>query len=354
MMQNLNIQQIIKNSKVHRPLIFNSVLWALAFIILLFIFSKGQTPITADYIYTVVYIVIIAIPVSINFYILIPKYLQKERYLVYSFLFLITLLVSAFLKSLFFNSILDLLFPSYFFISYLSEPNIYLTYGIILIATTLLKLAEDWFYFNKTQNRLLRLQNQQIQTQLSALRSQINPHFLFNSLNVIYAMALEKKENITNAIIELSDVLRYVIYDADTERVSLKDEIQLLNNYIAFQKHRTNHSEKVDLSFNVTDNTYQIYPMLLLPLLENAFKYGLSGSKDNKPIKIDVFQNDHKFEFTIKNQKENIDLKLDKNYSGVGLKTLQENLNLVYPNKHEFNITDTEDEFTVSIRIDND
>lgn len=111
------------------------------------------------------------------------------------------------------------------------------------MATTLLKLAEDWFYFNATENRILKLKNTHIETQLTALRAQMNPHFLFNSLNVIYSMAIEKKENITKAIVELSDILRYVIYDSDTERVSLKQEVELINNFIAFQNYRGLNSE---------------------------------------------------------------------------------------------------------------
>ncbi len=353
-MQNLSNTYFVKHkAKAHRTLIFNGVLWVLAFVVMLFIFSKGKTPIRADYLYTAAFLILIAIPVSLNFYYLIPIFLKKERYLSYGLLFLATLSGSAFLKGLLFHDVLDTLFPSYFFISYLSPLNIFLTYCIFLLVTTLLKLAEDWLRFNKAQNRMLRLQNQHIKTQLSALRSQINPHFLFNSLNVLYAMALEKKETMATAIVNLSDILRYVIYDSDTERVFLKDELQLLNNYIAFQNYRTNRYEAVKITSSIQDENYQIYPMLLLPLLENAFKYGILGSKNNRPIEVDIVQNANGFEFSIKNSKVAQDLGLDKNYSGVGLKTLKENLNLVYPNMHAFEIKSTKNEFEVSLKIYN-
>ena len=353
-MQNLNINTFLKQTNYHRPLLFNGVLWSLAFVILLFIFSKGQNPITADYIYTVAFLLVIAVPVCINFYVLIPRFLKKELYLIYILLFLINVLVFAFTNSYFFNNLLDTLFPNYFFVSYLSNLNIYLTYSIFLIATTLLKLAEDWFYFNTNLNKTLRLQNQQIQTQLSALRAQINPHFLFNSLNVIYAMALEKKDNITTAIVELSDILRYVIYDSDTERVTLKEEIKLLKNYISFQKYRGHSSNKINLDIKIENENFKIYPMLLLPLLENAYKYGFTGENDSETIQIELKQNKNEFNFKIKNSNSNQQNNLDNNYSGFGLENLKSNLDLVYPNKHQFNIENSNETFGVTLKITDD
>lgn len=353
-MQNLNFKVLMKHNNYHRPLIFNSVLWLLSFVILLFIFSKGKTPITADYIYTTSFIIVIAIPVSINFYILIPKLLKREKYVSYLFLFLVVLFTASTLKRTFFKDILDNIFPNYFFVSYLSNFNIYLTYTIFLLATTLFKLAEDWFYFNTHQNKLLKLKNQHIQTQLASLRSQINPHFLFNSLNVIYAMALEKKDTITSAILELSDVLRYVIYDSDTERVKLKDELNLIKNYIAFQKYRGHSENSVSLKINIENEDYKIYPMLLLPLLENSYKYGFSGSNTSEEILIELKQSGSKFNFRIHNLKLNPNQNLDSKYSGVGLENLKSNLSLVYPKSHSFTIHETKTSFTVTIALNNE
>ena len=350
-MQHLNLASYFKAKNYHRPLLFNSVLWLLAFVILVFVFSKGETPITVDYIYTITFLVVIAIPVSLNFYVLIPKFLKQEKYGIYFLSFFINLFVFASLASWFFQPLLDRLFYNYYFISYLSPSNILFVFSVFLIATTLLKLAEDWFYFNTNENRLLRLKNQQIQTQLSALRSQINPHFLFNSLNVIYALALEKKDTISSAIVELSDVLRYVIYDSNTECVTLKDELKLLQNYTAFQKHRIGTENVVNFKINIENESFKIYPMLLLPLLENAYKYGISTSEDSESFLVHIFQKQSVFKFSILNSKENIDSELDKNYSGVGLKTLQDNLNLVYPKQHQFHIEDTETHFKVTINI---
>lgn len=353
-MQSLNFNSIIKKADYHRPLLFNSVLWLLAFVTLLFVFSKGKLPITVDFIYTGTFLIALAIPVTINFYILIPKFLKHEKHLIYIVLFVINLIAFALLSSWFLEPILDSLFPNYFFISYLSKSNIFLVFSIFFIATTLLKLAEDWFYFNMNENKILKLKNQQIETQLSALRAQINPHFLFNSLNVIYALALEKKEGITNAIVQLSDILRYVIYDSDTERVTLKEEISLLKNYIAFLNHRVDTPTPTDFKIDIDDVHYKIYPMLLLPLLENSYKHGIIAGETITPIEIELYQNKSTFKFIITNANLNTKNKLDDKHSGVGLKNLRNNLNLVYPNQHHFVIKESKDVFKVTLKINNE
>lgn len=353
-MQNLSLNSLIKKTNYHRPLIFNAVLWSLAFVILLFVFSKGNTPIDVDFIYTITFLSALSIPVVINFYVLIPKFLKHEKYLIYFAAFIINLLVFALLSSWLLQPLLDTLFPNYFFMSYLSKPNIFLVFSIFLVATTLFKLTEDWFYFNTNENKILRLKNLQIETQLSALRAQINPHFLFNSLNVIYALALEKKEGTTKAIVQLSDILRYIIYDSDTERVSLKDEIVLLKNYIAFQNHRVETPNATNLDINVSDLQFEIYPMLLLPLLENSYKYGIIPGETKTPIHLELYQTENQFKFTVTNANLNTKNSLDNKHSGVGLENLRNNLNLVYPNQHQFKVEETNDLFKVTLSITND
>lgn len=352
-MQSLNL--ILKRTNYHRPLIFNSVLWLLAFVILLFIFSKGKPPIVVDYIYTIAFLILISIPVSINFYLLIPNFLKKEKYGLYSIVFILNLVLFALLSNWLLLPLLNLFFPNYFFVSYLPNQGIFIVFTIFLIVTTLLKLAEDWFYFNTNENRILRLQNQHFQTQLSALRAQINPHFLFNSLNVIYALALEEKKEITKAIVQLSDILRYVIYDANTERVTLKDELELLQNYIAFQNHRIEHTNIVSLKIEIDNEYFKIYPMLLLPLLENSYKYGIIAGEDFKePIKLGLTQSGNQFKFTISNANLDTKNKVENKHSGIGLENIKNNLNLVYPNKHKFHIETTSEIFKVQLEITNE
>ncbi|NRB60367.1 MAG: sensor histidine kinase [Winogradskyella sp.] len=217
----------------------------------------------------------------------------------------------------------------------------------------MIKLAEDWFHFNTIENNALKQKNLKIETELKALRSQINPHFLFNSLNVIYALALEKKEGTVEAIVQLSDILRYVIYDANTERVSLKEELDLLKNYIAFQSHRTK-TAVTTLNIEIEDDTFKIYPMLLLPLIENSYKHSIYDDEASHAITIKIWQSGLDFNFSITNAKSETKNQHNKDRSGVGIQNIKTNLDLVYPGRYDFEINETSKIFQVNLALKNE
>ncbi|WP_430410565.1 sensor histidine kinase [Kordia sp.] len=334
-----------------RNVVFNIALWFLYYSILLFIFSKGKSPLKIDYIYTFCFLAVMAISIVINTYFLVPRLLQKGKYLVFALAFVGLIVLFWQFYVLYFERLLDVIFTDYFFISYQSNLQAMTKFILLLIVSMLLRIFESWLYFNAEQNKHLQTENQRIQIQLSHLRAQINPHFLFNSLNVIYALAIEKKEETPEAIVQLSDVLRYIIYDADADRIKLKEEITLLKNYIAFQKFRTHGLENITFDINIQNKDFEIYPMLLLPLVENAFKHGMEKKVDNPFIKISLSQENTKFYFQIVNHNNSSQQKSNHEYSGVGLENIQSNLKIVYPERHQFQIEETAETFTVSLHI---
>ena len=186
----------IRSSKMtfRNTMIFNLVLWTCSFVLFLVVFTEDGKPHTIDFIYTASFLATLIVPVIINFYVLIPYLLKKEKYAVYLITFVLNILVFSQLNIWFFDYFIDFIFTEYYFISYHSNITLLTIFSVFLIVTTLIKLSVDWFYFNSYENRELKISNQQIQSQLSSLRSQINPHFLFNSLNVIYALAIENKK----------------------------------------------------------------------------------------------------------------------------------------------------------------
>lgn len=335
---------------IHNTLVFNLVLWISSFVLFLFLFTEEGQPKTIDFIYTGSFLSTIVFPVLINFYILIPNLLKKERYLLYLLAFIFNVSMFAHLNIWFFEHFIDYVFPDYYFISYHSNIALFTIFSVFLVITTLIKLSVDWFYFNSHENRELKIRNQHIQTQLSSLRSQINPHFLFNSLNVIYALAIENKAQTKDAIVQLSDILRYVIYDSNTERVTLKDEVILLKNYIEFQKFRHQQNDNITFKCNIEDENYPIYPMLLLPLVENSFKYGIKGDISNTFIRMNLKQKKDEFIFDIENNlSENL---LEANeHSGLGLENIKKNLEIVYPKSHDLKIFKTKDTFKVVLKL---
>lgn len=336
-------------SKSHNPLIFNSVLWSCTFLALLFIFSTKNQPKKIDLIYSCCFLFTLITPTLINLYIFIPFLLKKEKYIQFIISFASLFILFLQFNIWFLEDFIDHIFPDYYFISYATHTRIFIFFFIFMVSTTLIKLAEDWVYFNENENKKLKIENQQIQNQLSTLRSQINPHFLFNSLNVIYALALEKKSKATEAIIQLSDILRYVIYDSNTEFVSLKNEIQLLNNYIEFQKNRHNISDKIKFDNQIKEDDFLIYPMLLLPLLENSFKHGIMQEIDNPFINLSLSLNEERFEYYIENNYNKEYVNTDIAHSGLGIENIKNNLKIIYPDKHKFEIKKSNRKFMVTL-----
>ena len=223
MVQNKNL---LERTNPHNIVVFNTILWGCSFLLLLFLFSGRTSPEKIDYIYTICFITTLIIPISINLYFLIPSYLKKEKNVVFLVFFVLNLVVFSELNPLFFEFIITTFFNDYYFISYHNDLEIYLIFFLFFILSTLIKLGEDWVYLNQVENKVLKVQKQEIEHQLYSLKGQINPHFLFNSLNVLYSLAIDKKEDLTNAILQLSDILRYVLYDIEADKISLSKEIE--------------------------------------------------------------------------------------------------------------------------------
>ncbi len=315
----------------HQIGLFNGIVWCLSFVILLFSFAGDKEHFEKiDYIYTVSFLLTVVPPVLLNLYVLMPILLSKGRYLLFVIVFVVNLLFFTMLNGWFFTSLIDKILPDYFFISYHSQTSLLVIFSIFLVGTMLLKLAEEGFYLQKRESTILRMQKEKAQLELSLLRGQLHPHFLFNALNVIYGMVLGKDEKTTDAIVQLSDILRYVVYDANTKTVPLEKELELLKNYVAFQKNR-NFIEKVHFEVQTDEQAYRICPMLLLPLVENAFKHGTKGGNSFINIEINVEKGLFQIEIS-NNYTEN---NTNKN-GGVGLELVQKNLQLLYPNRHLF------------------
>ncbi|MFQ3180793.1 MAG: sensor histidine kinase YesM [Polaribacter sp.] len=347
----LQIKPFLKRTNALNIAVFSAILWSFSFLILLFLFSGSSSPSKIDYIYTASFIFTLVVPVCINLYWLLPTYLKKEKYVIFTTLFIVNLTLFAQINPWFFNVLVDTFFKDYFFISYHNTVEIYFIFAVFFILSALIKLAEDWVYLNQLENRALKIQNQQIENQLHYLKGQINPHFLFNSLNVLYSLAIEEKKEVKNAILQLSDILRYVIYDVNAAQITIMKEIELLTNYIEFEKNRHVQNSTITFDYKV-DEDLEIYPMLLLPLLENSFKHGLKSGTLNPYINMELIVKNKKIDFVISNNFKESTNNTTKEEYGIGLKNIQENLALIYPDKHLFSIENSHPIFTVRLTID--
>lgn len=191
-----------------------------------------------------------------------------------------------------------------------------------------------------------------LRTELNFLRSQINPHFLFNTLNNLTSLARKKSDMLEPAIINLSQLMRYMLYESNDNKVSLKNEINYLNSYINLQLLRFGNELTVSTKFNGNYEACQIDPMLLIPLVENAFKYGTNVSDHNLiSITLDVSDDGKILHFKLLNYFNEMDETAHEK-TGIGLKNIQRRLDILYPNKHSFKTAGIGGLYTTELTID--
>jgi two-component system LytT family sensor kinase len=193
------------------------------------------------------------------------------------------------------------------------------------------------------------LQKENLRTELSFLRSQISPHFLFNVLNNIVAMVRLKSDVLESTIIKLSSLLQYMLYETDEEKVLLRNEEESLQNYIDLQRLRFSSKLTLNTNFDVKEEWHTIEPMLLIPFVENAFKHG-NGLLQNPEIDIDLQSSNNQLNFFIKNKYVSSDTAKDKT-SGIGLTNVKRRLQLLYPEKHTLLIEDNNGWYKVHLKL---
>ncbi|REA63544.1 hypothetical protein DSL64_03620 [Dyadobacter luteus] len=221
-----------------------------------------------------------------------------------------------------------------------------LTGNYIVIPIAIIGISNTFSYFN----RILQLQRNNLSLELDFLRAQLNPHFLFNSLNNIYSMVEETNELAGNTILKLADLMRYSLYESSSPNVLLSREILFLKDYIELEKIR--HTAGTHINFQADGNfeSYRIPPFLLIPFVENAFKHGLNAV-EKKWVDILIQIADSKLTFMVSNSKPTSKTEATQK-GGIGLANLKKRLDLYYPNLYELKIDNSATEYRVLLRID--
>jgi LytS/YehU family sensor histidine kinase len=193
-------------------------------------------------------------------------------------------------------------------------------------------------------------ENENLKTELSFLRSQVSPHFMFNVLNNMVALARKHSDQLEPSLIKLSSLMRYMLYEADEDLVSLESEVEYLQSYIDLQMQRFGNKVSVKLDFSEIDAAYEIEPMLLIPFVENAFKHGVSGLDDAIiEIKLKAIKKQLLFVVSNKYNKQLEEIK-DKT-SGIGLANVKRRLQLLYQSNYQLKIENANNLFTVSLHL---
>jgi LytS/YehU family sensor histidine kinase len=222
-------------------------------------------------------------------------------------------------------------------------PGILIFGGIGLGARAILEFFKD-------KEKKKELERKNLQSELSMLRTQINPHFLFNTLNNIDALIRKDPAKASELLIKLSQEMRYMLYDSNTDKISLASEVEFIKDYISMQRSRVKNPDGIELNLDGNFNDVNLPPMLFIPFIENAFKHCHKQDED-KAIVFDLSRNNNELTFVSRNCFDpNRQVNRDKS-GGIGLELVKKRLDLLYPGRHNFVIDKAGNQFQVSLTI---
>lgn len=217
----------------------------------------------------------------------------------------------------------------------------------IVIFVGMLRFAVDWF---ELEAKKKEMENEKLIAELNFLKAQINPHFLFNTLNNLYYLAYSKSENTTEVIAKLSQMMRYMIYDSNHPKVLLSKEIEYMQSYISLERMRLNN--QIPIQFDIEGNVENVWitPLIFITFLENAFKHGVSNNNPDAWVNISIQLDGKECIYTVKNSKPTVKNETGEK-SGIGLQNVKRRLALSYPEKHQLEIEDGMNVYRVQLNL---
>jgi len=327
------------------------LLLVVAWSVIMSILPKGENLIVPiillffldNFLYVLIFHITIIAAVYINIRILIHKYLSMGKFVIYLIYAGGLAIIAGLMNYALFNLLIDKIFPQLFYISWFRIPELILIMIGYLAVTTIAYLL--WQY-----GQMLIANREKARNELSALKAQINPHFLFNNLNTIYDLAEKGDQRTKEVILQLSDFLRYVLYDTSSEKIELEKEVEIIKTYVGLQKERiTKNTTDVILNIEGDFSGARIAPLLLLPLAENCFKHGIG--KSGGAIEIHIDYSGKQLYFSTKNTIERRENPFNHEEGGIGIQNVEKRLNLLYPGKHQLTFTEKEGLFIVEMTI---
>jgi two-component system LytT family sensor kinase len=282
-------------------------------------------------------------PFYLNAYLLTPRLFNRRRYLEYVASLILSFGVMLSINFALFKFVFDLQHFSLKGATYFLLPAFLLTIAV----STAFRLVSDRLEADKlTKDR----QEENLKTELSFLRSQISPHFIFNILNNLVALEQMKSPELGPTILKLSALMQYMLYETDEERVPLVKEVEYLQAYIDLQKQRFGNKVPVTVSFDCPNGFLEIEPMLLIPFVENAFKHGV-GLIENPSIDIEGCVRDKTLYFKVRNRYNTSTTEVKDKTSGIGLGNVRRRLKLLYGNQQRLDISRDNGWFIVSLEL---
>ena len=352
-----NIFQLIQKSKVSR-MITHFLFWVIVAFFYFLVFSVNSEYREVSVIFSSGLLPVAILATYFFNYVLVPKYLWKKRYSRFFLFSFYTLLVSTWL------SFLIVSFALFYILNKEAdlepavlhpELQVVTLHFIVFLAISIKQLKRGFFI----QQEKSDLERNQLTTELKLkeaelklLKAQVHPHFLFNTLNNLYGLTLEKSDEAPDLVLRLSEILDYILYRCDEKKVLLSEEISNLKNYMEIERIRYSEKLELEILFPKITNDLKIAPLVLLPFVENAFKHGVSNYPGVAYVKTKMEIVDKNLIFSVDNSKnQSIDKK--GNYTkGIGLVNVKKRLDLIYPEKYILSIENEDETFSVNLTLE--
>ncbi|MEO1516465.1 MAG: histidine kinase [Bacteroidota bacterium] len=331
-------------------IVYHSLFWGTVLLALVLVDSSRNEAQSFLFTFSIemINVLFYSIVVYFNLFYLIPNYLSEKKFLLYCTLLLVSVLVVTPIKVI------------VFYVWFYDQPDAqsqlitdqywyFLSTFLIAGSSTVFKIISDWMRYQRDRKDL---QTQTMQSELKFLKSQINPHFLFNTLNNLYALTLKKSDKAPEIVIKLSEMMRYMLYECNEKRVLLSKEVNYLRNYLDLERLRQNKNFRIEFKVEGQIAEQKIAPLLFIPFLENSFKHGLNNQISEGFVEISLKVEQKNIHLLIENSKPAVlPLQTHRRSGGIGLVNVKRRLNLLYPNHHELNIRENPNTYAVDLKV---
>ncbi len=292
--------------------------------------------------YTLVEVATYMFVFYLNYLVLIPSLLKPKRHVLYALSLVALLLV--YVLGIRYSGLEQSLYE---YVSWRNVFSMCLNGSLFLLLSTLYGYYQAW---QQEKERQLKLKAEKLESELKFLRTQVSPHFLFNSLNNLYSLSLQKHDNAAPMVAKLSNIMRYILYDCKENSIPLEKELEYLQEYIDLQLLRLPASDNVDLYIEGNFKGIEIAPLLLINFVENCFKHSDLNENEDAWIRVSLVREDNILHFDTQNSF--VSQQSQALQSGIGLKNAQRQLELNYPNEHKLDIETQDGVFEVKLKIE--
>ena len=337
---------MIFNKTTVRPVFAHLLFWLAAGLLWFYLRYQDYPTMRQAAFISLIKITDLALLVYFANLVLVPKFLYTKKYLLFGFFFVGVTAVCSFLKLIMMSWVLQ---DAHLLDAIHIKEKVYnnfVTQFFLVLASIGLKSVVDYL---RLQKKLAEVAKQKLQAELNFLKSQVNPHFLFNSLNAVYFLIDKNNQQARSALHKFSEMLRYQLYECNDNKIPIEKEIAYLKDYVALQQLRVSNTEiKFDCAPDVAD--FSIEPLLLIPFVENSFKHLSHFDKEQQnEVRIAISRSNGSMHFSVYNTTENNSVNGEG--GGIGLINVKKRLELLYPGKHQFSLSEKQNWFGVELTL---